>query len=56
MLSPSYSPAFVSVTAQIGCYSLLGVVAGDGVATGAGVTFAVSIQIFLSSPSRITDQ
>jgi hypothetical protein len=35
---------------------VLGVVVGDGVAAGAGVTFVVSIRIFQSSPSRMTDQ
>jgi hypothetical protein len=34
---------------------LLGVAVGEGVAAR-GVTFTVSIRIFQSSPSRITDQ
>jgi len=38
------------------CYLLLGVVVGDGVAAGDGDMFEVSIRIFQSSPSRITDQ
>src|SRR5258707_26741 len=37
-------------------YWLLGLAVGDGVASGAGVTFEVSIRICQSSPSRITDQ
>ncbi len=39
-----------------GLYLLLGVVVGDGVAAGSGVMFEVSVGIFQSSPSRITDQ
>ena len=38
------------------CYLLLGVGVGDGVAAGAGALLKVSIRIFQSSPSRITDQ
>jgi hypothetical protein len=47
---------FQSVIARIRCYWLLELAVGDGVAAGAGVTFEVSIRIFQSSPSRITDQ
>jgi hypothetical protein len=39
-----------------GCYWLLGVVVGDGVAAGAGVLLKHSIRMFQSLPSRITDQ
>jgi hypothetical protein len=39
-----------------GCYWLLGVVVGNGAATGAGVVLKHSIRIFQSSPSRTTDQ
>ena len=63
MVNPFYSrsPGFSNpVTAWIGCYWLLGVVVGDGVAApvagGAGVMLKVSIRIFQSSPSRITVQ
>ena len=37
-----------------GCYWLLGLAVGDGVAAGAGVVFQVSIRIFQVSPSRMS--
>jgi hypothetical protein len=52
-MTPSLSR---SVTLRIRILFVVRVVVGDGVAAGAGVMFQISIRIFKSSPSRITDR